>query len=250
MINIVICDDNESTANMISDTIDWKALNCTVKAVEYDGNLGLNSIRKFQPQLIITDINMPGIDGLEMIKQAQIINPSVKFIFITAHDNFKYAHEAVKLHAFDYILKPFARRELVYTISRVVKEITEDGSSKNISSSKTADIPMNIQRMIKYMENKLSDDINLEMLSDEFGISSSHISRSIKQYTGKSYNQFLIQLRIDKAKFLLTDPRLNISEISNMVGYRNYITFYKVFSRECGLSPSEFRKNQKIVEIR
>jgi len=246
LINLVICDDNKATADMIAQNINWESIGCRVSAVNYDGEQGLTSIIKYKPDLIITDINMPGLDGLEMIKLSQEKNPSVKFIFITAHDNFEYAHEAIKLHAFDYLLKPFAQTELFYAVSRVVEEIVESRKQETvISIYKNENTPFHVKRIIKYLENHLSENISLETLSKEFKISSSHIGKSIKQFTGKSYSQLMIDLRLKKAKFLLSNPQYNINEISEMVGYKNYISFYKMFLREYKIPPTDYR-NKKI----
>lgn len=236
MLNVLIIDDNKAFTKMLSQYIAWDTLDMKLCATAYQGKQGLTAIRKYHPDLVITDINMPGMDGLEMMEQAQEIVPNARFILITAHDDFQYAYRAIKQQAFDYLLKPCTREELQRVLERASYELL---SKQEKSDSK---YPPIVREVIVYIKANLSQSVTLEKLSEEFHVSESNISRNIKKFTGLRYSDLLIKLRMEEAKHLLDDPYSNITEIAERVGYKNYISFYKVFVRSEGISPSAFRK--------
>ncbi len=117
---VVIIDDNRYAAEMLAKTIDWDLLGCSVAAVAFDGLQGRQAIIANKPDIILSDINMPGMDGLRMIELVREILPEAKVIFISAYDQFDYAVRALKIGAFDYVLKPVDRKKLTETVMKAV----------------------------------------------------------------------------------------------------------------------------------
>ena len=126
MIKVMIVDDNKLIIQSIKMTIDWKSLGCVVACEAYNGLEAIDLSREYLPDLIITDIRMPEINGLELIEKVNESLPRVKVIIITGYDEFKYAQKAIKLGAFDIILKPINNEELYTVLSRAVYELKEE----------------------------------------------------------------------------------------------------------------------------
>ena len=248
MYQIIVIDDNQATANMIAHTIDWAAIGCVVCHVAYSGEMGRNAIIKYKPDLIITDISMPDIDGLKMVELTQELVTDAKIIFISAYDKFKYAQTAISLHAFGYVLKPFSQDELVRLVEKAVAVISRERKAEEKvleDDDALQGLPLLLKSILEYIHIHVSEGISLEHLSRVFDISPSYISTLIRKYTGKRYMDFLTDARMKKAKLLLKNPRYRVEEVSSEVGYKNYITFYRVFVQHFGTSPSNYRDSIK-----
>ena len=116
MKKIMIVDDNYLSAEGIEKNIDWEALNAEIVHICYPGTSAIEAMKKESVDLIISDIEMPDLDGISMSRQALNINPMVKIILISAYDKFEYARRALLLGALDYIEKPL---DYAYLIQKV-----------------------------------------------------------------------------------------------------------------------------------
>ena len=117
-LKVVIIEDNPATVRSLVQTIDWAALGCSVAGTAADGESGRNLLLRLKPDIVLTDIHMPQKDGLEMIEEVRQALPECKMIIITGYDQFQYASRAIKLAAFDYILKPIHNEDLTRTLRR------------------------------------------------------------------------------------------------------------------------------------
>lgn len=125
-IKVIIVDDNRSTVRSLALGVEWEELGLAVAGTAYDGEEGAELIRRVKPDIIITDISMPCMDGLTMVETALDAVPDSKVIVITGYDKFQYASRAIKLSVFDYILKPIDDEELLTALKRAVKSIEKD----------------------------------------------------------------------------------------------------------------------------
>lgn len=239
MVSVLIMDDNKPIAMHILHAIPWEELGCKVVAVLHNGVSGREAIERFKPDLIITDIEMPGLSGLQMIEMTQNCIPNSKLIFISAYEKFSYAHQALKLNACDYLIKPFTQSELRDAVDKALTELKRDEHPENTEDGYS---PM-MRSILDYLENAAYDSVTLEMVADHFEMSPSKLGRLIKKETNMRYVDLVTDIRLQRAKELLAVPYLNISDIAQRVGYSDYLTFYKVFVRSEKISPSEFRKN-------
>lgn len=123
LYQVIIIDDEPIIRKGIRNIIDWKKLNCTVCAEAGDGRTGLARIAELRPEIIVTDIKMPGMDGLAMIREMRRSLPHSKVIILTGYRDFDYAREAVKIGAFDFLLKPSKIEELDAVLRRAVGEL-------------------------------------------------------------------------------------------------------------------------------
>lgn len=124
--DIVIIDDNESTVQSIAQTIDWEQLGCQLVGIAFDGIEGRNLLLEKHPSIIITDIKMPCIDGLEMVALTREELPEAKVIIISGYEEFKYASRAIRLSVFDYILKPVDNDELEECVRQAVNSLDKE----------------------------------------------------------------------------------------------------------------------------
>ena len=240
---IVIVEDNRATADMLATTIDWRGIGCEVVGVAYNGQRGRMLILQNRPDIIIADIRMPGMDGLSMVEAVNTISPHSKVIYISAYDDFKYVKKALELRAFDYLLKPFENGKLVRIVQRIIEEKEKPKEPEAIDCSSPS-----VASILSYIRNNPSESLSLQSLSDHFDLTPNYISYLIKKHTGRNYLDWVIEARIDLAKKLLHDPTYRLEEIAAVVGYKNYISFYNVFVKHEGVSPSDYRHGRRKSE--
>ena len=118
-MKVLIADDEEKICQLIVHLVDWESLDMEVVAVTHNGIEALEAIRKWKPDIAITDIRMPGYDGLELIRASKEVLPQMEFIIISGYRHFEYAQTAIRFGVKDYLLKPIKKDELYNTLKRM-----------------------------------------------------------------------------------------------------------------------------------
>ncbi len=166
MYKVLIIDDESIIRKGIKNIINWKQLDCEVCADASDGIEGIELIKKHLPEIIITDIRMPGLDGLSMIKQVKGIVPYSKIIILTGYRDFDYVQEAIKCGAFDFLLKPSKIEELTAVLTRAVNDIND----QKIRHMEIDRFKLLFEQSIPILREKLLYDIIYGLNTNEYEI--------------------------------------------------------------------------------
>ena len=126
MYSVILVDDEPVVREGLEYIIDWEKEGYSVIGSAGNGLEGLELIKKVKPDLVITDIKMPGLTGLEMVGEAKKINPDLKCIILSGYSDFKYAQDAIALGTLHYLLKPIDENELIQILSRVKIQLEEE----------------------------------------------------------------------------------------------------------------------------
>lgn len=196
----------------------------------------LEELEKKKPDILFTDIRMPGYNGLDLLEKLKEKNLAIKVVFVTGYADFEYVQTALRLGAFDYLLKPIDEEKLGEVLERLSGEPEEEAFDEEVS-------PTMIRRIVQEIQKNYTENITLTDLSKRYGISISHLSGLLKEELQLSFSEYITSKRIQRAKELLRDERLSVEEIAEQVGYRDYFYFTKVFKKNTGISPSKYRKN-------
>ena len=156
MLKVLLVDDEEISRNKLERIIVSQQLDVEIIGMAEDGEMALEEIKKTVPDLVITDIRMPFMDGLELMKQTKNIFPEVYFIFISGHDEFKYAQQALKLGAHDYILKPIEPKYLAEKITAIMGEQDTEKRKREKVTESTGVLKRQFINDLLY--NKLPED--------------------------------------------------------------------------------------------
>ena len=136
MLKVLIADDEQRVCQLLANIIDWSAYGFEVVGVVNDGLAAYDFLQRHTVNVIITDIRMPGCDGMELIQKAQILYPNMHFVIISGYSQFDYAQQAIRYGVEDYLLKPIRKKDLVATLETIADkyklEIQDVKKWKNI----------------------------------------------------------------------------------------------------------------------
>lgn len=397
MFKLMIADDEPRIRRGLRNAFNWEELNIEVIGEAEDGEAALNLAKETSPDIILLDICMPFLSGMELIRKLNAEDKNCMIIIISGHDEFEYTQQSIKLNVFDYLLKPVNKENLKDSVTRAVHELSKTEETRNylnwmnkqlddnmvdlrnsfihnwlngeMSFEKIVNelnfLKINIENnvgiilikalnrfnterasrkwstkhlnfaitnisyevleefepifnyidnednilivchinnnlewfnmgleiekkiakhlkfnvlleqrkvihgiidikptyksmvnvikekavlkplvllTIKYIEaNYYLNDLSLEIVAERFNTNPSYLSRMIKQEIGLSFIDYLINLRIKKAIFIMDDPTIKIYQVAEMVGYSNQHYFCKAFKKVTGISPTEYR---------
>ena len=208
-----------------------------------NGQEALVLLEQHTVQMVITDIRMPVMDGLELARRIHERYPHIITVILTGYADFEYAQKSLRYGAFDYLLKPVGEEALDDLLGRartVLNDLYELPEEKRTSLSGEE----SVQQAIRYMKEHYMEDIDIGVLASEMGFHSAYLTRLFGRYVGISPLKYLTNIRIQEAKRLLLDTSLPISTVGEQVGYPDQFHFSKTFRKATGENPSAFRKNK------
>ena len=254
MRKILVVDDEMFVRRGIVMETDWAAMDCAVVAEASNGEEALEAVHRYRPDLIISDIRMPRMDGIELLKTLRQEGNEVRVIFLTAYSEFEYAKQALRYFAFDYLLKPFEDGELEECVLRAKKEIEEQRDDRKNQEQQTVlaapeeqgDKSRYIREALNYIAEHYGDsDISIATVSAAVGISESHLSHLFKKETDYTVAAYITRYRMRAAMKLLEDCRNRVSEVAEQVGYRDITYFSSTFKKIVGMTPSEYQNRRE-----
>lgn len=224
MLRCAIIDDEKSVHKIINNIIEKDGLPLVISNSAYDGIEGKSLIQKNNFDIIFIDIQMPYLDGFDLISKY----PNNNYIVVTAFDYFDYAQRALRLGVKDILLKPIDREQLAEAVNRAI--------GFKLTKNKVID------EVLLYIHSNYSKEISVSDLAEQNYMNSSNFSRLFKNCVGVSIIDYLRKIRINKAKDLLESSYKSISEIALEVGYKSENLFYKDFKRIENITPSKYRE--------
>ncbi len=251
MLRVLIVEDEDIIRKGIAYTMDWTSMGCTIVGEAANGREGIEKILELQPDIVLTDIMMPFVDGMEMIRQTKE-KVHYKSIILTSYAEFSYAKQAIDLKVSDYLMKPVEEEDIRAVIQKLAPEIQREKEVEKLYEKQNSGMPMEeyylraqkenpyVVQLLKITEERYADKISIESLAEELQVSASYLSRKFKNATGLTYLDFLNQYRVREAIKLLETGRYKVYEVSDMTGFSDYKHFNAVFRRYTNQSPSEF----------
>lgn len=240
MINVYIADDEVWIILGLKKLLEKLNMDVYVVGTANNGLTAKEEIGMFKPDVVFTDIRMPGLSGLELLQEIPDVSPESRVVLISGYAEFAYAKEAVKHHAFDYLLKPIKEEELKRVMESLLEKRGESPEKQEEESSPTYD--KMIDNVVSEIREHYMEDISLTSLATKYNVSMGRLSEMIKERLQVNFSDYIASLRIQRAKELLRDDSISIQEIAEIVGYNDYFYFTKVFKKVEGISPSKYRK--------
>ncbi len=270
MYKVIIVDDEDTIVTGLSRLLPWQKFGCELSATANNGESALSLIRELRPDILITDIRMPGMDGLALIAAFRSEFPDMQITILSGYPKFEYAQRAIHLGVSNYLIKPSRMDELESALVRMTETLdkrkrgavsAEDSGGMNsegvpaaedeaalseTAASESGENAGNFitRNAVRYIEEHYCERLTLPEVAQKVFVSQWHLSKLISRFTGQSFNDLLNSVRITKAKELLSNPSLKIWEISEMVGFSDVTHFSRIFKKTEGRSANEYRNQQ------
>lgn len=238
MYKVIIIDDEPWTIVDIEQTFALNDMGFEIIDSFRTPLKALPAIVSKKPDLVITDIRMPGMSGLELMKKVREQHVDCEFIIVSGYSDFSYAKEAIAYGVAGYCLKPLNPRETSLCLTRVKEALDK----RKPLSPHSVYMDRGFENMLNYINTHFSEKLTLKQLAAIFDMNPNYCCALFSKYLNRTFSSYLTEIRINEAKTLLQTTNYPLEKIASLVGYNDYFYFSKVFKKECSYSPREYRK--------
>ena len=274
-MNVLIVDDELLEVTVIEQMIEREKFGISEIYHAYRMKEAISILSRFRVSILLTDIEMPGGSGLQLIEWTRAKKLELVPILLSCHAKFEYAQQALELQVREYLLKPIQKQDLEKALSFAIdslkklqenkqnreyagywKSENRDRQERSERSSRTCGNPFEnmhaqnltrtydlVRKIQQYIQKNLEKDLNRTLLASHVYLHPDYLSHIFKFQTGMSLSDYIIQVRINAAKNLLIKTGMSISEISMRCGYENTAYFTKLFKQVVHMTPKEYRKS-------
>ncbi len=247
----VLIADNEKNERIALEKLLKKYLGGSCEF--YQAKTGKEAIDIFeheQIQIVISDVALPVMSGMEAARLMRQMNEYCVIIFLTAYCEFSFAKEAIYVKALDYLLKPYQERELVCMVEEAIRLVERNKKVEFLLSSleteqeeEPGDVRLSFlrQSVEEYIKEHYTRDISVHDLAMEMNYSETYFCKLFKQCFKVNFTAYLAEYRMNEAKKVLANPRINIKDVGRSCGYADSNYFTRVFKRITGYTPTEYR---------
>lgn len=238
-MNILIIDDEpkirHGLTKLLSAHTGW-----TVSGAFADADSALRFLYEAEIDVIISDIKMPGMSGLDMISRIRERNPRVPVVILSGYGNFLYAQRAIELGVRRYLTKPTNPKELVAALEEIGSELLQE--TEQLQSQNDVSVSnLLVLRAVQYLETHYADRIGLKDVAQELFLSPNYFSELFKKHMGQNFSDYLLTLRMEKSKLLLANVAYKVSDVAELVGFGDSRYFSSAFKRFSGMTPMAYR---------
>lgn len=240
-MQVLIVDDEPYMVEYLKKLVDWEGYGFDKVYTASGGSVARDMLDKYKPQLLITDIRMPKISGLDLCKHIYENQYQTKIIILSGYGEFEYAKQAITYGAAEYLLKPILKDEFTQSLENLIERHFAN-QSEQLEKEKSNDVVWEIQ---SYIRENIESDLSLEALASVVHLNASYLSRYFKESTGENLSGYVTRCKMEKAAYLLENSDQKINEIMLRLGYQKSQHFAKIFREEYGVSPKDYKKGMR-----
>ncbi|MBD2847005.1 response regulator [Paenibacillus sp. IB182496] len=255
MYQVVIVDDNVLDRRGIAGLLPWQSLECEIAGIYANGLDAMSGIGGASPDLVITDVEMPLMDGIELGRRIRKRHASTQLVYMSNYNDFSFVKEALQLEAADYVLKPVRKAELQATVeralSKVLRERTLETERRKLLQEErdTGQVVREegyreqlANRIAGIVHERYGTSLAVQHIADELYASVNHINQVFKACRGQSVFDYLTAYRIEQAKQYLRHSDKKVYQIAELVGYTNKSHFTLLFKKHTGFTPAQYKE--------
>lgn len=240
---VIVADDEKLIVNSIARNIESSSDAFQVVAKARDGQEAYELTKEHLPHVVFSDIKMPEMDGITLIKKLSVEFPSVKTVIVSGYNDFELARDALRHRAVDYLLKPLNPYDLKRTLRKLEAELLAV-QQKLVPRREAGPIEI-VEAVMAYLRKNYTAQIDFATIAADQGVSAPYLSKIFREYAGTTPSKYLTDCRIQTAKQLLLDTQLSVKDIAVAAGLPDPFHFSKVFKNSTGLSPAQFREQHQ-----
>lgn len=206
-----------------------------------NGQKAIDLLMKYHPDMMLLDVQMPLKNGIEVMQAAKDAGLDPVIVILSGYDEFKYAQQAIRYGAKEYLLKPLRASDILKCLNDMADKYIGTIENNNLQEAETEQTNFFIKVAKEYIAEHYTENISLTDAADAAGISSGYLSTLFAQYEKCGFVDYLNQVRIERACCYLEQKQLKNYEIAYKVGFRDEKYFAKVFKKIMGMTPREYR---------
>lgn len=243
MYKLLIADDEYEIRNGLSNYFPWGDVGFKVVSQADDGTQVMAYTEKHEVDVLLCDIRMPIMTGIDVARELYLKKSPIKVIFLSGYKDFEFAQQALIYGVKNYIVKPTKYDELMNIFLSIREELDQE---KKKDTAQEVGVSDKVISVIKNYVKERYRDAALEGAADLVHMSPYYISKYFKQKTGENFSDYVISVKMEKAAQFLKEIDYKTYEISEMIGYSNPKNFTRTFKKYFGKSPREFRNAEYI----
>ena len=240
---VIVADDEKLIANNIARRIEESNGAFRVVSRAGTGTEALEQVRELLPDVVFSDIKMPEMDGIELISRLRKEYPGVCCVIVSGYSDFEYMKAAIQNSAVDYLLKPLNTEELGRLLQRLEAALL--AREQQVVPRRESDAASLAESVRVYLQENYDRQVDLSALAESLAVSAPYLSKLFHEQMGTSPMRYLTDLRMSRARKLLTDSGLTVREIAVRVGYPDPFHFSRSFKNAVGVSPVQFREQSR-----
>lgn len=263
---VILADDERWIRSLLRSIVNWRRLGAEIVGEAGDGMTALTLCRLKQPHILVSDVRMPGLNGLELIETIRSEIPEIQCIIVSGYDEFEFARQGLRLGALDYLLKPLdsrqvesvlrraisrlrglqveknERRDLQVKVNKLQTLLSGKGESRIPFGNLPANADRRILRALVYLDENLPRCPTLSEVAELCYLSPGYFSQKFKETMDIGFGDYLAELRLKRAEQLMTNPDLKCREIAELLGFSSQSYFSRFFKQARGCTPEEYRR--------
>ncbi|MDE6425847.1 MAG: response regulator [Ruminococcus sp.] len=250
MYNVLLVEDDSTLRFIYSKMKTWTECGFTIAKQASNGKDALEILKKHTFDLIFTDIRMPFVDGIEMLRKLAASDNKIPVIFASSYDEFEYARQGLILGAFDYLLKPVDEKKLAQVLERLKEHIEATAQEEKIDESVLEvfrqleidpDSSPFVHNCASYFSKHFGEVFTIDDIAVEQGYSKDYFGKIFKKHFNMTFNEVYSRIKVAYAIKLLRTGNYKAYEISDILGYASVDYFTKIFKEITGETPSRFK---------
>lgn len=248
-MKLLIADDEQYMRTSLAEDIQWSEHGFQLLGIASSGQEALDLVRLLKPEILLSDILMPDLSGIEMLRALREEGIQIPVVFLSGWSNFEYAREALRFGASNYLLKPCPDEEIIDALVQI-KQSRNDAEQSKISLKPEIDIQSDkhvIKLACEIIHDDSGNESTLTTIAEKVNMNPSAFSRLFHQEMGCSFKKYVTSVKINKGKKLLLESNLKVQNIAELLGYVSTSHFVQVFSKHTGMTPGTFRENQAMM---
>lgn len=246
MYRFIFVDDEDYIRELFVELMDYKEHGFDLAAVFPSAEQALAYIKEGnQVDAVLTDIRMGDLSGIEFSEYIYQNALDIEVVIISGYQEFAYAQRAIKCNVFDYLLKPTSMEDFTNLFGSLKQHLDQKYAGKTMEKEESEEEKyyQNIVKKVQdYVIENYASNVSLEEAAGQIGMNPAYLSRYLRQHTGNTFMEYVLQVRVNKAIELLKDSAIKVYEVGEQVGYRSMKHFYKVFKKITKVTPTQYRE--------
>ena len=266
-MKLLIVDDGHYVVEYLKHLLDWSKFGITFIETCTNSIKARERLDEGDIDILITDIRMPEVSGIDLLQRVKERGLGTRGIILSGYSQFEYAQQAIRLSAFDYLLKPVDKDDMEKAMRKLTRSLAAEAeaavsgpghascheaipaaAATQQDAQRMADSSCSNSRLIgkvqAYISEHLEEGLSLEELAGTVHLHPVYLSKLYKQETGENLSGYIQAKRLEKASGLLLNSGLHVVDISRMVGYKKPQYFIKLFKTQYGITPYQYRRRQ------